>query len=70
VAASIVGDGPIERSLVTGNGVREKRDERRWCRLHPLLHAGVWLIDYIGAVLSSVGDGRETLYLPPDVILL
>ena len=65
-----MGDGPIERSLVTGSSVREKRDKRGWPRLHSLLGAGVWLIDCIGVVLSSVGDGRGTLYLPPDVILL
>jgi hypothetical protein len=29
VAASVVSDGPMGRSLVTGSGVRGKRDESR-----------------------------------------
>jgi hypothetical protein len=65
-----VDDGLIGRSLVIGNGVREKRDERRWHGLHPLLGAGVWLIDCIGVMLSLVEGGSETLYLSPDMILL
>jgi hypothetical protein len=70
VAASVVDVGSGERSLVTGSSVREKRDERRWCGLHPLLGAGIWLVDCIGAALSLIRDGRGTLYLPPNVILL
>jgi hypothetical protein len=66
----MIGDGLMGRSLVIGSSVRGKRDERRWHGLCPLLGAGIWLIDYIGAALSTVRDGRGTLYLPPDVILL
>jgi hypothetical protein len=41
------------RLLVIGNSVRGKRDKRRWCGLHPLLGAGIWLIDYIGTLSSD-----------------
>jgi hypothetical protein len=67
---SVVGEGSTKGLLVIGSGIRGKRDERGWHRLHPLLDAGIWLVDYTGTVSSSIGDGRGTLYLPPDVILL
>jgi hypothetical protein len=41
VAASMMGDGSMGRLLVTGNGMRGKRDERRWCGLHPLLGVAI-----------------------------
>jgi hypothetical protein len=58
------------RSLVTGSGVRGKRDERRWHGLCSLLDVDIWFVDCTGVVLSLVGDGRGTLYLPSNVILL
>jgi hypothetical protein len=38
---TVVGDGSIGKLLVIGNGIREKRDEREWCGLHPLLGTGI-----------------------------
>jgi hypothetical protein len=69
VVASVVGDGLTGSLPVIGSDVREKRDERGWCGLHPLLSVDIWLVDCTG-VLSAGRSGTGTLYLPPDVILL
>jgi hypothetical protein len=69
VAASIVGEGSTRGLLGISSGIRGKRDERGWRRLYLLLGVAIWLVDCTGAVLFLV-NGRGTLYLPPDVILL
>jgi hypothetical protein len=40
VAVSVVDDGSVERLLVIGSSIREKRDERGWHGLRPLLGVG------------------------------
>jgi hypothetical protein len=37
----VVGDGSMGKLLVIGSSIREKRDERGWHGLHPLLGAGI-----------------------------